>query len=127
MGSEEEILDGRGGDFTVYARGGSYAVFVGNNLTAPLLVGTQTQPPLTLLGVGLGNTSFNLANADLIQARYIQIVYIAGEESELDAVVGMHFNHPPRPTSYLERWRFPLIGAIFALTAIVVLWVRRRK
>jgi len=127
MGLEEEILDRRGVDFTVYARGGSYAVFVGNNLSAPLLVGNQTPPPLTLLGEGFGNTSFNLANTDLTQARYIQIVYLAGEEVELDAVEAVHFNHPPRPKSYLERWRFPLIGTILALSAIVVLWVRRRK
>ena len=127
MGLDEEILDGRGVDFTVYARGGSYAVFVGNNITAPLLVGTQTLPPLTVLGEGFGNTSFDLASTDLTQARYIQIVYIAGEETELDAVVAVYFDKPPRYASNLNRWRIPVSGAMLALFAIIILWVRKRK
>ena len=128
MGIDEEILDGNGVDFIVYARGGEYAVFVGNNLSAPMPVRNQVLAPLTLLGNGVGNTSFDVARVNLTQARYIQIVYLAGEEVELDAVEAVHFNHPPRPTSYSNRWRFPLIGTFLALSAIVVvIWVRRRK
>ncbi|MFQ6126729.1 MAG: aryl-sulfate sulfotransferase [Candidatus Heimdallarchaeota archaeon] len=127
MGLDEEIRDGKGVDFMVYARKGSYAVFVGNNLSAPLLIGNQTPPPLTLLGEGFGNTSFDLASADLVQARYIQVVYIAGEEVELDAVMAVYFNQPPKPASNLDRWRIPVFGGVLALFAIVILWVRKRK
>jgi len=128
MGLDEEILDGNGIDFTVFARGGEYAVFVGNNMSALIFVRNQVSAPLTLLGNGIGNTSFDLANADMNRARYIQIVYLAGEEVELDALEAVYFNHPPKPTSYLDRWRFPLIGAILVLSVLVlVILVRRRK
>jgi len=127
MGLDEEIRDGKGVDFTVYARGGSYAVFVGNNLSAPLLVGNQTQPPLMLLGEGFGNMSFDLVNVGLVQTRYIHIVYITGEYVEIDAVVALNFNQPSRPVSNLDRLKIPLSGGVLALFAIVVLWVRKRK
>ncbi|MFX0199312.1 MAG: hypothetical protein ACFFCW_24580, partial [Candidatus Hodarchaeota archaeon] len=103
-------------------------VFVGNNISAPLFVGNQTLPPLTLLGEGFGNKSFDLASIGLTQARYIQIVYIAGEEVELDAVMAVYFNHPLRPKLYSDRWQSPLVGIILALSAIlVVIRLRKRK
>ena len=128
MGADEEIIDGRGADFTVHARGGEYAVFVSNNLSAPLLVGNQMSAPLILLGEGIGNTQFDLANSDLPQVRYIQIVYLIGDEVEIDAVVAQYFNQPPRPTPNFAHWIFPLLGVLFALPVIIaVIWVRRRK
>ena len=128
MGSDEEILDENGIDFTVYARGGEYAVFIGNNLSALMLVENQVSAPLVLLGVGIGNTSFDLADSNLTQARYIQIVYLKGENVELDAVVAVHFNQPPKPALNFERWMFPVLGTMFALSVMVaVIWVRRRK
>ncbi|MFX0196488.1 MAG: hypothetical protein ACFFCW_10225, partial [Candidatus Hodarchaeota archaeon] len=126
MGPGEEILDGKGVDFTVYAQEGEYAVFVGNNLSAPILVGNQMTTPLTLLGTGVGNTSFDLANVSLEKARYIQIVYLAGEKVELDAVVATHFNYPPQPPNP-TRWKIFVFGSLIALGAILGLWVRRRK
>ena len=127
MGLGEEIIDGNGVDFTVYARGGEYVVFVGNNLSVPQLVENQMSVPLISLGEGIGNKSFDLASTSWVQARYIQIVYLKGEEVELDAVVAIYFNQPPRPASNLDRWRIPISGGVLALFAIVVLWVRKRK
>ena len=128
MGVGEEILDGMGADFTVYAQGGEYAVFVSNNLSAPVLVGNQVSAPLSLLGEGVGNTQFDLANSGLSQVRYIQIVYLGGEDVKIDAVEAHYFNQPPKPTSNFVLWRFPLLGVMLALTIIVaVIWVRRRK
>jgi len=127
MGLSEEVLDGRGVDFIVYARGGEYAVFGGNNLSANILIGNQVSTPMILFGTGIGNTSFNLGSTDLDQVRYIQIVSLTDEEVELDAVRAMHFNQPPRPSSNSNRWRVPIFGGMLALSVMVVLWVRKRK
>jgi len=129
MGLCEEIVDGPGADFTVYAtRKGEYAVFGSNNLLCPTLVGNQISAPLMLLGEGFGNTSIDLASVGLAQIQYIQIVYLAGEEVELDAVGAMHFNQPPSPAPNYERWMVPISGIILVLsTMVVVIVVRRRK
>jgi len=128
MGQDEEVLDGAGVDFQVYTRGGAYNVFVGSNLSAPMLVGNQILAPLRLLGRGSGNSHFNLENVSLDSVRYIQIVYLTGEEVELDAIVGFHLNTPPRPTSTLTGWRVMVLGGgVLALTVIVLFWIRKRK
>jgi len=127
MGPGEEILDGRGIDFTVYARGGEYVVFGSNNLSTSILVGNQVTAPLVLLGEGYYNTSFDLASINLTQVRYLQIVYLGGEEVELDAVAAINFNHPPRPISQFERWRFLIGGTVLVLSVIIIFWIRKRK
>jgi len=127
MGRDEEVRNGAGTDFTVYARGGEYVVFVGNNLSIPTLVGNQVPPPLILLGEGLGNTSFDLTNVGLDQVRYIQVVYLSDEDVELDSVEALYFNQPPRPKSTLNRWMFPVFGSVFTFIAMFVLWMQKRK
>lgn len=110
MGVNEEIINGKGNDVMVYAQGGEYIVFVGNNLSAQAFIGTSLSAPLILLGTGLGNTSFNLGSIDLDQVRYIQIVSLTDEEVELDAVMAIYSNQPPRPASIYELWKVPIFG-----------------
>ena len=80
-----------------------------------------------LLGEGHGNSSFDLANVNLTQVRYLQIVYLEGTEVELDAVVAINFNRPPRPVSQFERWKYLIDGIVVALSVIIVFWIRKRK
>ncbi len=97
-------------------------------LEAPTLIGNQVSAPLQLLGTGIGNTSFNLASIGLTWTRYIQIVYVVGEDVELDAVGAIHFNQPPKPTSNFGHWRFTVFGAMFTIfTIVAVIWVRKRS
>lgn len=128
MGQDEEILDRTGVDLRVYARGGEYIIYVGSNLSASTLVGNQIFAPLRFLGRGRGNSYFNLENISLDSVRYIQIVYMTGEEVELDAIVGLYLNIPPRPTSTLTYWRITVLGGgVLTVTVIVLFWIRRRK
>ncbi|MFX0198767.1 MAG: aryl-sulfate sulfotransferase [Candidatus Hodarchaeota archaeon] len=127
MGLDEEILDGKGEDFTVYSLKGKYAVFVSNNLSTQLLVGNQVFSPLILLGEGVGNTSFDLESAGLDQARFIQIVYLTGENVQLDAVMALHYNHPPKPLANSANWKFLVSGVILSLLVLLVVWIRKRK
>ena len=62
--------------------------------------------PLLLLGNGLGNKGFDMESSGLDLGRYIQFVYLAGKNVELDAVEGVYFNRPPKPASNSEHWKF---------------------
>ncbi|MFQ5977026.1 MAG: aryl-sulfate sulfotransferase [Candidatus Heimdallarchaeota archaeon] len=84
MGLHEEIIDGSGPDFMVVAQGGNYTVLVGNDLSQPL----------SLLGMGKGNQSFNLADAGIASVRYVRIEYRAGADVELDAISALYYNQP---------------------------------
>ena len=63
--------------------------------------------PLTLIGESIGNSSFDLADANMDQVRCVHIVYLTGEEVELDAVVAKYYNRPPQPTLETPNWRIP--------------------
>ncbi len=83
MGSGEEIIDGDEVDFTVYADGGEYAIYVGNNYSYSILL---QKPGLVFVGSGKGNTSFDLDTSGLEKARYVHVVYISGQVVQLDAI-----------------------------------------
>ena len=126
MGLGEEILDGNGMDFKIYARGDEYTVFVGNNLSAPLLDGSQISAPLTFLGTGVGNKSFDLIDVNLTEARFIQIAYRTGEIVEIDAVEAIYYNQPKLPPNY-GHWILTVFFTIFILFAAGIIWIRRNK
>ncbi len=79
-----------------------------------------------MIGEGSGNSSFDLTNVGLEQVRYIQIVGLAGEDVEVDAIVAMYNNYPPRPAADFNIWNVPIVGSIIALTVLVAFWIRRR-
>ena len=124
LGIDEEIVDEPGDDFIVYATGGDYVVFASNNLSASILIGNQT--PLVLIGEGTGITSFDLADSNMEQARYIQIVYLTGDEIGIDALEALHFNQPSQPTQNVNYLNIIVLGSIFIIGAIVVFWLYRR-
>jgi hypothetical protein len=82
MGRNEEIIDGTGNDFTIITEGGEYLVSVGNDKTQPL----------TLMGEGTGNTSFDLHTVGFDTARYIQVKYSIGAVVKLDSIEALNYN-----------------------------------
>jgi hypothetical protein len=80
MGENEDVLDGPGYDFEVYATGGTYSISVGSSVDSYF----------TSLGSTSGRQSFNLSQWGLSSFRYIRIGYISGDTVQLDAIVGIH-------------------------------------
>jgi hypothetical protein len=100
MGEHEEIVDGDNSDFSVVAQGGNYSVWAGNSL----------EKPLTWLGFGTGNQSFDLSIVGIHIARFVRVGYYAGSSTELDAIVALNYNvsagdrEAPVITSLPNRW-----------------------
>lgn len=111
MGENEEIIDGSGNDFVIYADGGEYSVSVTNSLSELF----------TYIGLGVGNTPFDLQTVSISEARYVRITYSTGDDIELDAIDAVYYNTPPRdmnnPTlsPAEEEYRIP-IGSSVLLT-----------
>ncbi|MHA1221715.1 MAG: aryl-sulfate sulfotransferase [Candidatus Heimdallarchaeaceae archaeon] len=110
MGENEEILDGEGKDFIVYAIG-NYFVWVSNDLSAPFL----------LLDGGINQQSFDLHDISLTKARYIKIECISEESVKLDAVKAMYFNqvnidnNPPSIVGPQDFWVWKNVSSITLL------------
>lgn len=88
MGEDEEIVDGTGDDFTVFAGAGEYTVYISPSL----------QASFDMLSRATGNQSFDLAETDMDTVRYITIEYWSGETVELDAIHAHNHNTPPADT-----------------------------
>lgn len=95
MGLKQEIINGTGSDFTVFAKGGEYLIRVGNELTRPF----------TILGTGIGNESFDLDVIGFSIVRYVMVEQIENVSSvELDAIEAINYfqpdfeNDPPQIT-----------------------------
>ncbi|MFX1537620.1 MAG: aryl-sulfate sulfotransferase, partial [Promethearchaeota archaeon] len=86
LGAGEEVVDGDGADFTVWATGGNYRIWVGSNFTLPLIQA----------GTGQGEQSFILPD-EIDEARYIRIEYFSGANVLLDAVEAIYYNLPEAP------------------------------
>ena len=84
MGEQEEILNRNGDDFKVYASGGEYQIWIGNDINVPF----------TYLGTAIGNSSFNIDSVSLNEVRYVKIQYTQGEFIELDAIEAIYYNIP---------------------------------
>lgn len=84
MGEQEEVLNQNGDDFQVYASGGEYQIWVGNDI----------ESPFTYLGTATGNASFNLAAVSFSSARYIKVQYIQGDFIYVDAIEAFYYNVP---------------------------------
>ncbi len=84
MGKDEEIINLEGNDFWVFADHGNYSVFASNDLNERF----------KFVGRGIGNKSFDLADAGIDAARYIRVEYYYGETVYLDAIVGVNYNKP---------------------------------
>jgi hypothetical protein len=102
MGENEEIIDGAGNDFVIYASGGNYTVAVSNSLAITF----------TIIGTGGGNQTFDLSSSGLSEARFVKITYFDGADIEFDAIEAAHFNTPPSdttpPTLVLEEGLYTL-------------------
>ncbi len=84
MGAGEEIVDGVGPDFTIYAGGGEYLVFVSNSLNSQFMqIGSYT-----------GLQIVDISGTGLSEARYIRVEYFVGEDIQLDAVEAINYNVP---------------------------------
>ncbi|MFW9805329.1 MAG: hypothetical protein ACFFFK_01210, partial [Candidatus Thorarchaeota archaeon] len=94
MGENEEIVDGPSYDFTVYASGDEYSVFVSPSLTVDFL----------FIGTGTGTRSFDLSSSGLSEVQYVKITLISGVSVEIDSIEAINYNTPPGDTSppYLE-------------------------
>ena len=84
MGESEEILDGLQEDFTVYAHGGDYNIFVGNDLTKPF----------TFLRSGQNNQSFDLNNIGSSKIRFVKIEVSNYESVFIDSIVAIYYDGP---------------------------------
>ena len=100
MGEGEEIIDGPGEDFSIIVSGGTYMVYVGNDLSSPF----------ESIGTYSGNCSIDLSQSDFDTVRYVQVIYFSGDSVYVDAVVANYFNSPTSegdaptiygPTSYV--------------------------
>lgn len=84
MGEHEEIIDGTGDDFTIFARGDEYRVSVGDSLDTTF----QT------LGHYSGITSLDISTTSLDQVRYVRIDLFIGDSFEVDAIEAINYNVP---------------------------------
>ncbi|MHA2247321.1 MAG: aryl-sulfate sulfotransferase [Candidatus Hodarchaeales archaeon] len=84
MGTNEEIIDGKGNDFAVIAQGGEYNVFVSNDFGQSF----------TSLGGRNGNQSFDLGTVGITSARYVKIECNSSDSVYLDAIVAFNCNSP---------------------------------
>ncbi len=84
MGRYEEVLNDTGDDFNVFANGGNYSCWVGNDLSSPFV----------FLGIVTGNSSFDLSSVGYASARFIRIQYCSGVVIGLDALEAFYFNIP---------------------------------
>ncbi|MHA1577507.1 MAG: aryl-sulfate sulfotransferase, partial [Candidatus Thorarchaeota archaeon] len=84
MGEHEEIIDGTGDDFTIFAKGDEYRVSVSDSLD------TQFET----LGHFSGTSSLDLSTTSLEQARYVRIDLLLGESIEVDAIEAIYYNVP---------------------------------
>lgn len=85
MGENEEIIDGAGADFTVFAQGDEYEIIVSESFFIP----AQS------LGVFSGTKSFDISGTGLEYVRYVRIELFMGDIVELDAIEALHYNEPP--------------------------------
>ncbi|MFX1538285.1 MAG: aryl-sulfate sulfotransferase, partial [Promethearchaeota archaeon] len=80
----EEIIDGEGADFIVFAAGGTYRVWGGTDLSKQFRV----------IGIGQGNQFFYLSKESFTEVRYVRIEYFSGANILLDAVEALNYNVP---------------------------------
>jgi hypothetical protein len=113
MGKSESILDGDGNDLKVVAEG-NYTVWVGNN----------PSQPMTTLGIGMHNQSYDLSTIGSNESRYIRIDYNGGANVLLDAIVAYNYNVPEDNTTPTTD-----TGDIINLTglAVVLIVLVKRK
>ena len=85
MGEDEEIIDGTGFDFTVWAEGDNYSVYVSDSLDTTF----------QLLGTAIGTDHFDLSMSNFNQTRYVRIELHSGVSVSIDAITALHYNVPP--------------------------------
>lgn len=96
FGRNQEIINGSGPDFTVYATGGRYIIRIGDNLSRPFEIFENATGGVTFQG----NHSFDLTGTSYGVIRYIQIEVSSTTSVELDAVEALNYNQPtPETTS----------------------------
>ena len=81
MGRNEEIIDGEGNDFIVFSESGEYSCWVGNDL----------ESVFTIIGIGQGNSYFDLSSVGFSSARYVRIEYVAGGIVTIDAIEALNY------------------------------------
>ena len=84
MGEQEEIINKNGDDLKIYASGGEYQIWVGNDIYSPF----------TYLGTATGNSSFNIDSISFSQVRYVRVQYTQGDFINLDAIEAIYYNTP---------------------------------
>ncbi len=118
MGNNEQILDGTGDDFNVIAGQGTYKVKVGNNLSQVFVD----------IGTAEGNQSFDLAFIGWEEARYIQIEYISGLYTEIDAIEAFYHNWIENGTDSTEtNTSLFVLSSIFILISIRFYYKRKKS
>ncbi|MHA1942970.1 MAG: aryl-sulfate sulfotransferase [Candidatus Thorarchaeota archaeon] len=85
MGENEEIIDGPGSDFTIFARGDEYRVLVSESFDLP----AQS------LGTFTGTTNLDISSTGFEHVRYVKIELFLGDLIEIDAIEALHYNEPP--------------------------------
>ncbi len=93
FGSNQEIVDGTGLDFTIYAQGGEYIVRIGNDLSSPFKIFENETGGV----IFISNKSLDLSGTDLDSVRYVQ-VECTGATVKLDAIEALNYNHPTLET-----------------------------
>ncbi|MHA1221738.1 MAG: aryl-sulfate sulfotransferase [Candidatus Heimdallarchaeaceae archaeon] len=107
MGLNEEILNGEGNDFTIFATG-NYFVWVSNDLSAPF----------TLVGSGLDTQSFDLQPISYSIARYVKIEFRTGDSVHLDGVEAIYYNQitvdndPPSVIGMENLWVWENVSSV---------------
>ncbi|MHA2203546.1 MAG: hypothetical protein ACW991_07635, partial [Candidatus Hodarchaeales archaeon] len=93
FGNDQEIIDGTGSDFTVFAKGGKYIVRIGFNLSSPFVIFENETGGITFSG----NKSLDISGTVLDTVRYVQIE-CTGATVELDAIEALNYNQPTPET-----------------------------
>jgi hypothetical protein len=90
FGRNQEIINGTGPDFTVYANGGSYIIRIGNDISSFFEILENDTGGVTFHG----NYSFDLTGTNYATIRYIQVEASSLVNVQLDAVEALNYYEP---------------------------------
>jgi len=94
FGRNQEIINGSGPDFTVFATGGNYIIRIGNNLSRPFEIFENE----TGGAIFHGNHSFDLTGSNHGVVRYVQVEVSSATSVKLDALEALNYNQPTPET-----------------------------
>jgi hypothetical protein len=102
FGKNQEIINGTGPDFMVYAQGGNYIIRIGNDLSQPFEILENGTGGVTFHG----NQSFDLTGTNYALVRFVQVEVSSPMSVELDALEALNYFDPTPETALPQITNF---------------------